>query len=300
MELWQVLLKTNQPSFREMDMDQGNRIGLLVIPIEGTTISPIGMMVCAYDSDKRDISHHLPMLNLAARSISTILRITMLVDQMEYRAARDERLRLAREIHDGLAQTLAYMKIQTARMLNYLNDGELDPLEVSLTSSYQTLSAAYQDARRAIDDLRVVPETDTQDWLIGLAKGFRDDTGMDVDVSKLRINTNLPLSTQSQLIRIVQEALNNIRQHAQAEKVTIAGSVHAGEVVLEISDDGRGFEPDTVAAGSRYGLVGMRERTDMVGGEFQIISMQDKGTTVRVTVPLKTVKRYGDQVDEGE
>jgi two-component system nitrate/nitrite sensor histidine kinase NarX len=215
-----------------------------------------------------------------------LLQFTLLADQVEYRSARDERFRLAREIHDGLAQTLAYLKIQTAQMLNYLNSQKMDSLETALSSSYQTLSAAYQDARREIDDLRFVTEPDPQTWLVSLAMGFRDDTGMVVDVSKLQINVMLPLAVQSQLIRIVQEALNNIRQHAQAEKVSIAGSIQAGEVILEISDDGQGFEPETVDTGSRYGLVGMRERTDMVGGEFQIISMQDRGTTIRVTIPL--------------
>jgi two-component system, NarL family, nitrate/nitrite sensor histidine kinase NarX len=300
MELWRELLKTNQSFIREVDLDQGRRIGLWVIPIEATPKVPIGMMLCAYESADRDFSHQVPMLNLAARSIGAILRTAMLAEQLEYQAARDERYQLAREIHDGLAQTLAYLKIQTSQMLNYLNRGNLDTLEASLTSSYQTLSAAYQDARREIENLRFVAEIDTQDWLVNLARGFRDDTGMDVDVSGLKINARLPLAIQSQLIRIVQEALNNVRQHAQAEKVSIAGSVLAGEVVLEISDDGRGFEPETVDTGSRYGLVGMRERTDMLGGEFQIISMQDKGTTVRVTLPLETHKGIGPQEREGE
>jgi two-component system nitrate/nitrite sensor histidine kinase NarX len=298
-ELWQDLLNSSQSFSREIDDDQGTKIGLSVIPIEGMTNSPIGMLVCSYDSAGRDCSHRIPMLNLASRSISAILRTWKLVDQMEYRAARDERFRLAREIHDGLAQTLAFLKIQTAQMLNYLNGGKMDNLETALTSNYQTLSAAYQDARREIDDLRFVAEAGTQEWIISLAMGFRDDTGKDVDVSKLQINIDLPLAVQAQLIRIVQEALNNVRQHAQAEKVFIAGSVQAGEVVLEISDDGRGFEPEMVDTGSRYGLVGMRERTDMIGGEFQIISMQDKGTTVRVTFPLETTNRHDAQGYEG-
>jgi two-component system nitrate/nitrite sensor histidine kinase NarX len=222
-----------------------------------------------------------------------------MIDETKYRAARDERFRLAREIHDGLAQTLAYLKIQTAQMLNYLNSGKLDNLEASLTSSYQTLSNAYQDARREINDMRFAPETNVQDWLVSLAIGFRDDTGMEVDVSGLHIDIPLPLAIQSQLIRIVQEALNNVRQHAQAEKLSLSGSAQGGDVVLEISDDGRGFEPDAVASGVRYGLVGMRERTDMIGGEFQIISLPDKGTTVRVTVPLETLERYETRGGEG-
>lgn len=300
MELWHDLMKSNRPFSRDFDDAQGKRVSLLVVPIEGATKSPIGMMVCGCDSPGRNIINQLPIFKLAALSIGTILQSIQLVDQMEYRAARDERFRLAREIHDGLAQTLAYLKIQTAQMLNYLNSGKLDNLETSLTSTYQTLSAAYQDARREIDDLRFVPQVGTQEWLIDLALGFRDDTGTEVDVSRVQINVPLPLAIQSQLIRIVQEALNNIRQHAQAEKVFIAGSVQGGEVFLEISDDGLGFEPETVNSGSRYGLVGMRERTDMIGGEFQIISLPDKGTTVRITIPLESMNRYSTPGNKGE
>jgi two-component system nitrate/nitrite sensor histidine kinase NarX len=290
MELWQEVLETNRPFYREVIDDLKGNIGLLVVPISGLIEKPIGMMVCTYDVVKHDLLPLLPVLRFLGQNIYALLQVILLADQMEYRAARDERFRLAREIHDGLAQTLAYLKIQTAQMLNYLNNGKMDNLETSLSSSYQTLSEAYQDARREIDDLRFVAETDTQDWLVSLALGFRDDTGLEVDVSKLHINAMLPLAVQSQLIRIAQEALNNVRQHAQAEKVAIAGSIQAGEVVLEISDNGRGFEPETVDIGSRYGLVGMRERTDMVGGEFQIISMQDRGTTIRVSIPLSGLK----------
>jgi two-component system nitrate/nitrite sensor histidine kinase NarX len=299
-ELWQEVLRTNRPISRDFDYDHDKKNSLIAIPVDSETGSPIGMMICVYDSYGGNFSDHLPMLKIAAKSISTVFQNTLKIDETKYRAARDERFRLAREIHDGLAQTLAYLKIQTAQMLNYLNSGKLDNLEVTLTSSYQTLSAAYQDARREINDMRFAPETNVQDWLVSLAIGFRDDTGMEVDASKLNINVPLPLAIQSQLIRIVQEALNNIRKHAQAEKVSIAGSVQGGDVVLEISDDGQGFESETVKNGSRYGLVGMRERTDMIGGEFQIISLPDKGTTVRVTVPLETLNGYETRGGEGE
>lgn len=297
-ELWQEVLKTNQPIARDFDYDHDKKNSLIAIPVDGETGSPIGMVICVYDSYGGNFSDHLPMLKIAAKSISIVFQNTLKIDETKYRAARDERFRLAREIHDGLAQTLAYLKIQTAQMLNYLNSGKLENLEASLTSSYQTLSTAYQDARREIDDMRFAPETNVQDWLVSLAIGFRDDTGMEVDVSKLHINVPLPLAVQSQLIRIVQEALNNVRQHAQAEKISLSGSAQVGDVVLEISDDGRGFEPDAVVSGVRYGLVGMRERTDMIGGEFQIISLPDKGTTVRVTVPLET--HNSDEIRGGE
>jgi len=95
-ELWQDILKTGRPILRDFDDEQGKSVRLLVVPIEGTTKSPIGMMVCVYDSSNRNLSDHMPAFKLAAQSISTILQSIQLVDQMEYRAARDERIRLAR------------------------------------------------------------------------------------------------------------------------------------------------------------------------------------------------------------
>jgi two-component system nitrate/nitrite sensor histidine kinase NarX len=300
LELWQTVEKNKKPFTRELVDEEKRKVGILIIPIAGTTNNPIGMLVCVYDSVDRDFSSLMPILKLIGQNVYLVIQSALLADQKEYSAARDERLRLAREIHDGLAQTIAYLKIQTSQMLNYFITGKMENLESSLTSSYQTLSAAYQDARREIDDLRFVAEADTQEWLISLATGFRDDTGIDVDVSGLQINAKLPLAVQSQLIRIVQEALNNVRQHSRAEKVSVSGYIQAGEVVLEISDDGRGFEPEMVDTGSRYGLVGMRERTDLVGGEFQIISMQDRGTTIRVSIPLASPTWLTTPKDGGE
>ncbi len=85
----------------------------------------------------------------------------------------DERTRLAREIHDGLAQTLAFLKIEAARMQGYVSKGEVDAVTRTLQACYQTLSDAYLDARQAIDNLRHVPDEALGDWLQMTAADFK-------------------------------------------------------------------------------------------------------------------------------
>jgi two-component system nitrate/nitrite sensor histidine kinase NarX len=95
--------------------------------------------------------------------------------------------------------------------------------------------------------------------------------------------------TQAQLVRIVQEALSNVRKHAQAENVVITGKVQDDALILEVSDDGRGFAPENVAPGDRFGLRGMRERAETLGADFQVISRPGSGATIRVRLPMERV-----------
>jgi two-component system, NarL family, nitrate/nitrite sensor histidine kinase NarX len=288
-DLWLVVMEKRQAFTRKMVSSENiQEVGITVIPIAEATELPLGMLICIFDGSNNGAHQHTPVLQVIAQDIAMILRTFRFTDQLEYRVSKQERFHLAREIHDGLAQNLAYLKIQTAQMLNDFNTGNMERLEASLSDSYQTISNTYLDVRREIDDLRFEADVDTRDWLKKIASGFQKETGIVVDVSRLKMDPHIPVAVQSQLIRIVQEALNNVRKHAQAKNVAIIGDVHAGELVIEVSDDGRGFEPDQINTESKFGLVGMRERTELVGGEFQITSRHNTGTIIRVTVPLET------------
>jgi two-component system, NarL family, nitrate/nitrite sensor histidine kinase NarX len=287
-ELWPVVMESRQPFTRILvSNNNGEKIGVTVVPIAEPAETPIGMMICTSEDSNQGITPYAALLQIIAQDIAMILCSFSYANRLEYRISRQERFNLAREIHDGLAQNLAYLKIQTAQMLNDFNTGNMERLETSLSDSYQTISNAYMDVRREIDDLRFESDGDTRDWLKKIASGFQKETDIVVDVSRLSLDAKIPVAVQAQLIRIVQEALNNVRKHAQAENVAIIGDVHAGELVIEVSDDGRGFEPDQINTESKFGLVGMRERTELVGGEFQITSRHNMGTIIRVTVPLE-------------
>ena len=202
-----------------------------------------------------------------------------------------ERIRLAREIHDGLAQTLGFLKLQTSQMGNYLNRGETERLRQALQLCYTTLSDAYQDARLAIDGLRInSSEQGLRGWLEQTVVEFQELTDTKVLLDQVDAPNDLPPEIHAQLIRIVQEALNNVRKHAQANQVQVSFRQMGEDLWLEISDDG--FSPLDVPELSRYGLRGMRERAELLGADFQVISRPDNGTAIRVRLPLVALDRY--------
>jgi signal transduction histidine kinase len=210
-----------------------------------------------------------------------------LLEQLEFKAVLDERSRLAREIHDGLAQTLAFLKIEASRMQTYVSKGEIDSVTRALQACYQTLSDAYLDARQAIDNLRHVPDEAFSDWLKSTAIDFKTLTGLEVDVSNVNLSHAFSQKVKAQLIRIVQEAFTNIRKHAQASTVAIIAFERDGIAVLEIRDNGRGFAPEEKRPVSQYGLRSMRERAESIGADYQIISAPGTGTTVRLQILIE-------------
>jgi two-component system, NarL family, nitrate/nitrite sensor histidine kinase NarX len=198
-----------------------------------------------------------------------------------------ERSRLAREIHDGLAQTLGFLKLQTSQMQNYLHLKDWERLAESIRISHKILEEAYLDARQAIDGLRILPAIEgLSPWLEQTVIEFQENSGIQVDLIEAEDVDHLASEVQAQLIRIVQEALSNVRKHARAKQVWVVCRIDAGDLVLEVRDDGCGFSPEDVPTSSRYGLQGMRERTELIGAEFQVISRPKQGTTVRVRLPL--------------
>jgi len=208
---------------------------------------------------------------------------------LEYRAVIQERTRLAREIHDGLAQTLAFLKLQAAQMQNYLAQGDLARLSQVLKDNYQVLAEAYLDTRQAIDNLRLTPQDGLLASLEQVIADFEPILGLTIERNFQPVSAawhqQLTPEIQAQLLRIVQEALNNIRKHARAKRVWINVHEWQEELRLELGDDGQGFDSEDVPEISHHGLRGMRERSEMIGADFQIISQVRQGTLVRLALP---------------
>jgi signal transduction histidine kinase len=175
--------------------------------------------------------------------------------------------------------------MQASQMSGLLQKGEITRLAEMLRTNQQILNEAYTDTRQAINHLRLSPQPGVKSWLKEAVMDFRRVSQIDVDTELQQDPENLPIEIQSQLIRIIQEALNNIRKHARAGHVWISFHTYLGDLVLEIHDDGRGFLAEDVPSLSQYGLRGMRERAEMIGAEFQIISQPGSGTTIRLQLP---------------
>jgi two-component system nitrate/nitrite sensor histidine kinase NarX len=172
-------------------------------------------------------------------------------------------------------------------MQTYVSKGEVDAVARTLQACHQTLSDAYLDARQAIDNLRHVPDESLSDWLQSTAADFQLLTDMRVDVSNVHLDRSFHPKIKAQLIRIVQEALTNVRKHAQSCAVTISAFERDREVIFEVRDNGRGFSPEGAPTTSQYGLRSMRERAESIDADFQIVSAPGAGTTVRLRIPIR-------------
>jgi len=226
-------------------------------------------------------------LQMIAGQVSLVVQNVRLLAQLEYKTMIEERMRLAREIHDGLAQTLGFLKLKTAQMRAYLEQGEADLLQEAVDTCYSVLAEAYQDARQAIDGLRISSKEGFGEWLQQTVDEFQGYTGMIVDVCDSEIVAGLLPEVQAQLIRIVQEALSNVRKHAKARQVEIDCQRLGASIIMEIHDDGEGFNVEDVPGPSQHGLRGMRERAELIGADFQVVSQPNQGTTVRISLPLQ-------------
>ena len=289
--IWKSVIGVGQSLFLENVSISKNEEWkmLLAIPLVLPGEEPVGVLILGSNNIQKFNRPHQVLLETLAGQTALLIQDARLLLQVEYQAVVDERSRLAREIHDGLAQTLAFLKIQAAQMQNFLARGETDKLNNTLNANYRTLSDAYIDARQAIEDLRRVPTTNLREWIGQIASDFEQATDQKVNVSVAEFGKEYPVNIQTQLIRIVQEALSNIRKHASSTTVDIFGIVDRDSYFLEIRDNGRGFTPLNWNGDekSRYGLRGMRERSESIGADFQIISQPGKGTCVSLRVPAE-------------
>jgi len=253
--------------------------------------SALGVILAASQRLRAFNQRQLSILQLIAGQIALIVQNVRLVAQLEYKTMIEERMRLAREIHDGLAQTLGFLKLKTAQMRAFLEQGEDELLREAVNLSYNVLEEAYQDARQAIDGLRVSSKEGFGEWLQQTVEEFQEYTGAQVSLSELELLVDLPPEVGAQLIRVIQEALSNVRKHAHAQRVTISCRRTEAEIFIEIVDSGSGFNVEDVRGPSQHGLRGMRERAELIGADLQVISQPEHGATVRLRLPVQEKER---------
>ena len=197
----------------------------------------------------------------------------------------ERRARLAREIHDGLAQTIGYLKLRAGQIAKWLADGRQQQAEQGLRELHGQLDDAYLDAREAIEGLRIEPGGYRMgDWVDQTYAEFRELAGIELHADSA-LELALTPEVQIQLIRILQESLGNVRKHSGANNAWIQWVVESHWLTLRVRDDGSGFDPDDVPPISRHGLRIMRERAELLGADFQISSQPGQGTEVIVRLP---------------
>ena len=217
----------------------------------------------------------------------------------------EERTHIARELHDELGQMLTGVKLRATWLI-----GQLPKDMLALKSKADDLSKLIDDTmdamRRTAADLRPVMLDDlglaaAVEWL---TEDFADRTGLivNLDLSKGKCDTacnsecslqweeNLNAEVATAAFRIVQESLTNIARHAEAENVTVTLSCRAGDMVVRISDDGKGVSGENERKRDSYGVIGMRERAFSLGGTLTLSGNGGKGTIVEAIIPIKHIE----------
>lgn len=204
------------------------------------------------------------------------------------RAAEAERRRIARELHDDAAQRLSSLliRLRLARM-----EDDPERRDALLEEVREELVDSAELVRRIARGLRPPALED-----VGLATAIRSHVRSHVHHAEFEVELDVrpvgeSLGEEERLViyRIVQEALSNVIRHADADLVQVALARRDGRIVAEVRDDGRGFDPERAGdAGGGLGLVGMRERASLIGAEFEIHSVPERGTHVRIAIPDPT------------
>lgn len=268
---------------RAVELTEGLRYHASIPLAFGDT--PLGIMNVTGPSWRRLSGGELRLLSTIAYQVGIAIERARLAEERTRLARVEERARLAREIHDTLAQGLTAIALDLEGGLHHLEGNPARSRE-RLARALATCRESLEEARRSVLNLRATPLAGKPllEALGALGRAFTSETGVRVRV-RASGNPALPLRVEAEFFRIAQEALANVRQHARATEVTITLRAGATGTSLSVRDNGRGFAP-RARRDDRYGLLGMRERAKLLGGRLRVESRPGHGTRVVVSAPV--------------
>ncbi len=248
--------------------------------------TPLGIMNVAGTARRALTRAELRLLSTIARHVGLAVERARLADERARLMRAEERARLAREIHDTLAQGLTAIALHLEGAMPYL-DSDPKRARARLERALETTRESLEEARRSVLNLRSgLPEGRPLPEALGaLGRALTAETGIRVS-TRVEGQRAVPLRVEAELYRIAQEALANVRAHAAARQVDVTLRLQAGAAGLSIRDDGQGFDPRAVGEG-HLGIVGMRERAALLGGRLRLRRRIGKGTIIVVSVPLE-------------
>jgi signal transduction histidine kinase len=209
-------------------------------------------------------------------------------------AREAEQMRIAREIHDELGQTLTALKMDVAWLRRHLNadqatlNEKVTSMSDLIDTTVQTVRKITQELRPGIlDDLGLLPALEWQ------LQDFQQRSGLDCQFVARLDHIDLDTHAATAVFRIFQETLTNIARHAGARRVRVTLSEVNHHLVLEVHDDGRGITDKELAKPKSFGLLGMRERVHLLGGDISVTGQDGRGTTVLARIPLRSHSAAG-------
>jgi NarL family two-component system sensor histidine kinase YdfH len=211
--------------------------------------------------------------------------------QVEDLTRTAERERMARELHDTLAQGLAGLILQLEAADAHLSDERPGRAQEIVQQAMARARTTLADSRRVIDDLRA-DQGEPEELAVALrgeVSRFSKATGIRCSL-ELDLPYRIPAQVSEHIQRIIAEGLTNITRHAEASQAEVSITGDSDTLLIQISDNGRGFDPSAGAMDSgHYGLIGLRERARLVNGSLDIISAPGRGATLRLQIPYQPV-----------
>ncbi len=224
------------------------------------------------------------LLETVGQHLGAAIEGQRLVSREKEMAISEERNLLAQELHDSIAQGLAFLNIQVQMLEESLRKGNEREVTEGLAHIREGVQESYDDVRELLVHFRTrVHQSDLEGAIRGTLEKFEGQTGIKATLKIKGEGAPLDPSNETQVLHIVQEALSNVRKHAAASAVTVEVS-RIGECVISVRDNGRGFNPELQPGDSHVGISIMKERAHRIGGLLEILSTPGAGTEIRLTL----------------
>jgi ligand-binding sensor domain-containing protein/signal transduction histidine kinase len=224
---------------------------------------------------------------LSAATAWQLYRLRVRRMALQFRVVNDERNRIAREIHDNLAQDILGISVQL-ELVARLMPAAAETAKAHVDRARMLVRNSMTEARRYVWDLRSqeLQKKDLPTALRDTAKRLTAESNIETVVEVAGPLRPLPASVETNLLRIGQEAINNVVKHAGANRIEVALNFDTRGVRLSVGDNGRGFDSSQPIADGHFGLIGIRERAEQIGGVMSVDTAIDRGTQIAVDVPL--------------
>lgn len=248
----------------------------------------VGLLNVAGRNWRELTEEELSLLYIIGDMVGITIERARLFEESSRLGAVEERNRLAREMHDTLAQDLTGLTLQLETAEALLDaDTPSQQLAPYISQALNTVRRCLDDVQRSVLDLRAAPleGKNLSEGIEALVEALEATHGQPIKRVLPLANENLSSRIEIGLYRIAQEGLRNALEHAAATEIELSLIQTLEAVRLRIRDNGIGFDSRTVQLGC-YGLIGMRERTQLLGGQFQLESTPGEGTLVEVSIPL--------------
>lgn len=251
----------------------------------------VGKLVLFSKKDSSFSPELVQLLESIGNQLGIAIESSLYHHQSEQITVLEERARISRELHDSLAQTLGWLSIKAELLEDDIKQGEIERANTEIEEIRKVVRDSSYDVRESIDGLRTHPTGNFSVTAAAWIAEFRQRSGLETTFHARDVDGRIPPLVELELLRILQEALTNIRKHAQARQIQIHLERAQKFFILRIEDDGIGFECDAAQRSQHFGLSIMRERAERLGGSFELESVLGKGTVILAKLPMSPLKK---------